>query len=55
MNAHSWYSHTGQANTTPAVAATFRRSMNCSNGPVARRWQPPSALMSAREDAGSEQ
>ena len=55
MNAHSWYSQIGQAITTPAVAATFSRSMNCSNGPVASRWQPPSALMSAREDAGNEQ
>ncbi len=35
MNAHSWYSHTGQASTMPAVRATFSRNMNWSNGAVA--------------------
>ncbi len=55
MKAHSWWNHTGQASTIPAVRPTLRRSMNWSNGAVASRRQPPSALMSARADGGSEQ
>ncbi len=55
MNAHSSYSQIGQASTMPAVSATFSRSMNCSNGPVASSRQLSSGLMSARADAGRSQ
>src|SRR5438094_515722 len=34
---------------------TFNRSMNCSNGAVASRRQAPSAVSTARDEAGSEQ
>src|SRR6202012_1668509 len=54
MKAQSWYSHIGQASTTPAVNATFNRSMNWSNGAVAssRHWP---VAMSARAVDGSAQ
>ena len=55
MNAHSWYSQIGHASTTPATAPTLSRSMNWSNGPVPSRVQEPSAVNTAREDAGREQ
>ena len=55
MNAHSWYSQTGQASTMPAVRPTFRRSMNWSNGAVASSRHAPSGAMSARADCGSAQ
>lgn len=55
MNAHSWYSQTGQAITRPAASATLRRSMNWSNGPVANSRHSPSGAMVARAESGSEQ
>jgi hypothetical protein len=39
----------------PAVRATLSRNVNYSKGAVASSRQPPSALMLARADAGSEQ
>src|SRR5215212_9646362 len=55
MNAHSWYSHTGQASTTPTVVPTFSRSENWSNAPVPSRVHEPSAVKTARDESGSEQ
>src|SRR5580765_8548738 len=55
MNAHSSYSQTGQASTTPTVTPTFIRSVNWSKAPVPSSVQEPSAVNTARDESGSEQ
>ncbi len=55
MNAQICWSQIGQARMIPAASATLSRSMNWSNGAVAKSRHWPSGAMVARAEAGSEQ
>ena len=55
MNCQIWKNQMGHAITTPAVTATFRRSVNWSNGPVASNRHSSPGVSVARELCGRSQ
>src|SRR6476620_10324658 len=54
-NSQSWYSHTGEDSTTPAISADFSCSSRAENGPVASSLHPSPSPSTSRSEAGTAQ